>query len=125
MAYRACDDDPTGERHSLPTYPWRHAPRGLATKRQLAALGLRPGGQDPVAQIVCRRGRRVAYLYRVDKALPKRVPTLAQEWALDRAMEARQRCPKCGVRFPFCLPLKTLGSCPACADGAPAVAEAA
>ncbi|MCZ7430108.1 RRQRL motif-containing zinc-binding protein [Streptomyces sp. WMMC1477] len=129
-SYRACDDDPTGEHHGgMPTYPWGHAPRTqLATRRQLRAMGLRPGGQEVAAQMIRRRKGRpplVAYLYRIDKALPKRVPSLAQEWALDRAMAARQTCPVCKIRFSWCLPLKTLGSCPACADGAPTVAEAA
>ncbi|MFC9067912.1 MULTISPECIES: RRQRL motif-containing zinc-binding protein [Streptomyces] len=114
---RACDDDPTGARHGIPTYPWRQAPRGLATRRQLADLGLRPGGQPPAAQILCRRGQRVAYLYRIDLALPKRTPTLAQEEALDKAMAARQTCPHCHIRYPYCLPLRTLGSCAPCADG--------
>ncbi|MFJ3827814.1 hypothetical protein ACIPWI_07570 [Streptomyces sp. NPDC090046] len=36
---------------TLPVYPWRLAPDGLATRRQLRAAGLRPGGQDVVAQL--------------------------------------------------------------------------
>ncbi|RKN56955.1 hypothetical protein D7231_34450 [Streptomyces klenkii] len=116
---RERDWDPTGERHGgMPTWPWRHAPAGYATRRQLAAMGLRPGGQPVAGQLVCRRGRRVAHLYRVDLALPKRRPTLAQEWALDRAMAARQTCPLCRVRYEHCLPLRTLGSCWACSPEA-------
>jgi hypothetical protein len=38
--------DPEGERFGIPTYPWRYAPEGLATRRQLRSQGLRPGGQD-------------------------------------------------------------------------------
>ncbi|MFE9341308.1 RRQRL motif-containing zinc-binding protein [Streptomyces sp. NPDC007063] len=101
----------------MPTYPWRQAPAGLATRRQLRARGLRPGGRDPVAQIVCRRGQRVAYLYDIDAALPVRPMTPARAAALDRAMAARQTCPDCGIRYPYCLPLRTLGTCPLCADG--------
>ncbi|MEU2744630.1 hypothetical protein ABZ656_57945, partial [Streptomyces sp. NPDC007095] len=47
----------------------------------------------------------------------KRVPTIAQEWALDRAMAARQTCPKCKRRYYFCLPLRTKGSCDPCSEG--------
>ncbi|WP_410540526.1 RRQRL motif-containing zinc-binding protein [Streptomyces sp. KL2] len=104
----------------LPTYRWRQAPHGLATRRQLRDMGLRPGGHDPVAQIACRRGKRRAWLYRIDLAVPKLPMTLAKEAALDRAMEARQRCPRCARRYTHCLPLKTLGSCLECHDGTPA-----
>ena len=69
--------DPDAERHSLPTYPYRWAPKGLYTIRQLRAMGLRPGGQDIAAQILWRHRRhtRVAYLYREDLAKPKRTAT--------------------------------------------------
>ena len=54
-------------------------------------------------------------------ARPKRVPSLAQEAALDKAMAARQTCPgPCGRRYFHCLPLKTLGTCLECHDGTPA-----
>ncbi|MEU1106574.1 RRQRL motif-containing zinc-binding protein [Streptomyces tibetensis] len=96
---------------SFPEFPWRRAPQGLATRRQLRAMRLRPGGQEPVARITCRRGQRFAYLYRVDLAKPIRPMTLAKELALDKAMAARQTCPKCRRRYHACLPLKTLGSC--------------
>ena len=44
--------DPDGIRHGgLPTWPWRMAPAGLATRRQLAAAGLRPAGQPIAGQI--------------------------------------------------------------------------
>ena len=36
--------DPDGSRYGLPTYPYRWAPKGLLTRRQLRANGLRPGG---------------------------------------------------------------------------------
>ena len=49
--------DPTGARYGLPTYPYSCAPDGLATIRQLRAAGLRPGGHDPVAQILWRNPR--------------------------------------------------------------------
>ncbi|MEU3341845.1 RRQRL motif-containing zinc-binding protein [Streptomyces sp. NPDC006668] len=94
---------------------------GLATRRQLRALGLSPGGHEPVARLLCRGPNRWAWLYRIDLAVPKRTPTLAQEMALDRAMAARQTCPgPCGRRYHHCLPLKTLGMCLECYDGTPA-----
>ena len=58
--------DPDGRRYGIPTYPYHWAPKNLLTRRQLRALGLRPGGQPPIAQILWRRGLRVAYLYRAD-----------------------------------------------------------
>ncbi|WP_063762399.1 RRQRL motif-containing zinc-binding protein [Streptomyces sp. NRRL F-5123] len=117
------DDQPPG----LPTYDWNTAPRHLlATRRQLRARGLRPGGQNPVAQLRCkdctgltRDCGRMAWLYQVALALPVRQMTLAKEVALDRAMAARQTCPKCRRRFIACLPLRTLGSCLECYDGTP------
>ena len=44
--------DPSGARYGIPTYPWRLAPDGYATRRQLRARGLRPGGQDVAAQLL-------------------------------------------------------------------------
>ncbi|MGW2353676.1 RRQRL motif-containing zinc-binding protein [Actinacidiphila glaucinigra] len=112
----------------FPTYEWGSAPAGvLATRRQLRALRLRPGGNEPVAQLRCRRClgltrvcTRMAWLYRVDLALPVRPMTPAKAAALDRAMAARQTCPSCLRRYTFALPLKTLGSCLECHDGTPA-----
>ncbi len=87
--------DPSGEHYGLPTYPYRWAPDGLLTVRQLRARGLRPGGQDIAAQILWRKGRRVAYLYRADLAKPKRTATPAQRAAIERALTARRTCPEC------------------------------
>lgn len=108
--------DPTGADHGgLPTYWWRGAPDGLATRRQLRADGLRPGGQPIVAQILWYRGAgvRVAYLYRVDLAAPKRTATAAQLAGLEVAMRARRTCGSCGVVREYCIPL-SLGECIAC-----------
>lgn len=109
--------DPTG---ALPVHRWRQAPKGLATRRQLRERRLRPGGQDPVAVIECRGGKRKAWLYEIAKAKPIRPMTFAKEVALDKAMAARQTCPKCARRYYHCLPLRTLGSCLECHDGTPA-----
>ena len=46
--------------NGLPTWAWRGAPSGLVTRRQMRELGLAPGGAQPVAQVVCRRGHRRA-----------------------------------------------------------------
>ena len=110
--------DPDGTRYGLPTYPYRWAPKGLLTVRQLRARGLRPGGQQPVAQIIWRRGKRIAYLYREDLAKPKRTATAAQLAALAKALRARRICPVCGTEKPYCIPL-SLGFCNDCAAGWP------
>ncbi|MGW2583614.1 RRQRL motif-containing zinc-binding protein [Streptomyces virginiae] len=109
--------DPTGV---LPVHRWRQAPKGLATRRQLREQRLRPGGQAPVVVIECRGGKRMAFLYEIAKAKPIRPMTFAKEVALDKAMAARQTCPKCARRYYHCLPLRTLGSCLECYDGTPA-----
>ncbi|GAA1932767.1 hypothetical protein GCM10009837_68230 [Streptomyces durmitorensis] len=88
--------------------------------RQLRERRLRPGGQEPVAAIECRGGKRKAWLYEIDKTLPIRPMTFAKEVALDWAMAQRQTCPSCSRRYHRCLPLKTLGSCLECYDGTPA-----
>ncbi|GAA3753970.1 RRQRL motif-containing zinc-binding protein [Streptomyces tremellae] len=121
MADQLVDVDLYALDSSLPVYGWRQASRAyLATRRQLRAMGLRPGGQEPVARLECRGGTKWAWLYRIDLALPKRTPTLAQEAALDRAMAARQTCPQCMRRYFHCLPLKRYGMCLECYDGTPA-----
>ena len=108
--------DPTGDRHGIPTYPYHWAPKGLLTRRQLRALGLRPGGQQVAAQILWRRGKRVAYLYREDLAQPKRNPTPAQLAAIDRALRARRVCPTCRTEKSYYIP-RSLGECLDCAHG--------
>ncbi|MET9915083.1 RRQRL motif-containing zinc-binding protein [Streptomyces sp. NPDC006476] len=110
--------DPTGARYGIPTYPWKLAPDGYATRRQLRARGLRPGGQPIQVQVmrVNRRqgGVRVSYLYREDLAKPVR-PMTSRKWgALALAMLARRTCPKCGVTYSYCMP-RSLGMCVLCA----------
>ncbi|MFD4034769.1 RRQRL motif-containing zinc-binding protein [Streptomyces sp. NPDC058637] len=99
-------------------------PRGFpGFQRQFVTnpLASRPGGQEPVARIECRGGKRFAWLYRIDPAKPKLPMTLVKEAALNKAMAARQQCPgPCGRRYFHCIPLKTLGSCMECYDGTPA-----
>ncbi|WP_410535456.1 RRQRL motif-containing zinc-binding protein [Streptomyces sp. KL2] len=102
---------------TLPVYPWRLAPDGLATRRQLRAMGLRPGGQDVAAVLRRprrRRGALVAYLYRIDRAKPVRPMTPARWAALERANTARRTCPVCGRDAGYTLP-PSLGTCVPCA----------
>lgn len=115
--------DPAGTKHGLPTYPWKMAPDHLLTRRQLAARGLRPGGQEVQAQIMWRSRRaghrggvRVAYLYDVRAAKPRRRPTPAQLEALARALAARRRCPECGHDRGYVIPT-SLGRCVTCEYG--------
>ncbi|GAB2896921.1 hypothetical protein GCM10027074_75410 [Streptomyces deserti] len=95
-------------------------------------MGLSPGGNTRLGPAAILRCKRCAYrpqwscnhptrgfLLRVDLAVPKRVPTLAQEWALDRAMAARQTCKNCRRRYYHCLSTK-LRICLECHDGTPA-----
>lgn len=107
--------DPTGARHGgTPTFPYRYAPDGMATMRQLRAAGLRPGGQPVAAQILWRNGRRVAYLYHQHMALPKRTATEAQWAAIRKALLARRTCPTCRVIRDYYIP-RRLGECLDCA----------
>ncbi|MGW5712269.1 RRQRL motif-containing zinc-binding protein [Streptomyces olivaceus] len=102
---------------SVPVYRWRLAPDGLATRRQLRALGLRPGGQDVAAQVERPRRRReplVAYLYRVEQAKPVRPMTPAKRVALAKANAARRVCPECRRDAGYVIP-PTLGMCTPCA----------
>ncbi|MEV7657921.1 RRQRL motif-containing zinc-binding protein [Streptomyces anulatus] len=112
----------------LPEFDRGTVPEGLVTRRALRDMGLSPGDNaGPVAILRCRlcatrpqwscRHPTRGFLLRVDLARPKRVPTLAQELALDRAMAARSTCSKCSRRYDYCLPLHTVGSCDPCAQG--------
>ncbi|MCQ4194441.1 RRQRL motif-containing zinc-binding protein [Streptomyces parvulus] len=115
---------------ALPVYRWRLAPDGYATRRQLRAAGLRPGGQDVAAQLERPRRRReplVAYLYRVDRAKPMRPMTPARWAALAKANAARRTCPKCRRDAGYVIP-PSLGMCTPCAfpdDAVPAGPPAA
>ena len=110
--------DPDGRRYGIPTYPYRWAPSGLYTIRQLRTRGLRPGGQQPIAQILWNHHgkRRVAYLYSADLALPKRQATAAQLDAIGKALAARRTCAVCGTEKDYCMPRST-GQCNDCTYG--------
>ncbi|MEV6985004.1 RRQRL motif-containing zinc-binding protein [Sphaerisporangium sp. NPDC051017] len=118
---RAAFFDPTGARYGLPTWPWRMAPPHLATRRQLTARGLRPGGQYVQGQVLWRSSRyrvrggvRAAFLFDTRLALPKRTATPAQLEALAKANAARRTCPECGTDAGYVLP-RHLGICLDCA----------
>ena len=110
--------DPDGAQYGFPTFPYHGAPKWLATRRQLRADGLRPGGQNPVAQILWRHRaqRRVAYLYRREAAKPKRTATLAQLAAISKALTARRTCPACQQVKGYYIPRRT-GECLNCTPG--------
>ncbi|MEV5168301.1 RRQRL motif-containing zinc-binding protein [Streptomyces werraensis] len=102
---------------TLPVYRWRLAPDGYATRRQLRARGLRPGGQGVAAQLERPRRCReplVAYLYRVDLAKPVRPMTPARWAALAKANAARRVCPQCRRDAGYVIPA-SLGTCVPCA----------
>jgi hypothetical protein len=110
--------DPNGVRYGFPTYPYSGAPDGYATRRQLRAAGLRPGGQPVTAQILWRHRtqRRVAYLYELALAKPKRTATPAQRAAIGKALLARRTCPTCTQVKPYYIP-RRYGECLDCAPG--------
>ncbi|CAM5244374.1 MULTISPECIES: RRQRL motif-containing zinc-binding protein [Streptomyces] len=102
---------------ALPVYRWHLAPTGLATRRQLRAMNLRPGGQDVVAELQRprrKRGPLVAYLYRIDRAKPVRPMTPARWAALTKANTARRTCPTCRRDAGYVIPT-SLGACVTCA----------
>lgn len=113
---RAAFHDPAGVRYGLPTFWWRGAPDGYATRRQLRAMAKRPGGQPIAAQVMWRGvgGIRVAYLYRVDLARPKRDASPAQLAAIGKALRARQTCSTCHQHRDYYIP-RSLGECLDCA----------
>ncbi|MFD3678110.1 RRQRL motif-containing zinc-binding protein [Streptomyces sp. NPDC058613] len=99
-------------------YAWHLAPDGLATRRQLRALGLRPGGQDVAAHVERprrRRGPLVAYLYLVERAKPVRPMTARRAAALAKANTARRTCPACRRDSGYVIPA-SLGTCVPCHD---------
>jgi hypothetical protein len=95
---------PGVRRGDLLVFGFRQAPAGLATRRQLRAMGRRPGGQDITALIEWRRGRRWAGLYRIDLARPVGVVTPNKRAALDKANTARRTCRTCGQDAGYYLP---------------------
>ncbi len=91
-----------GTRDGIVLLSWGIGPRDkLATRRQLRAMGLRPGGQDPAALLYFRHRasyRQVlAELFLIERAKPVRPMTPARRVALDKALAARRTCRECGT----------------------------
>lgn len=89
-----------GIREGLPLLSWGLAPRDkLATRRQLRAMGLRPGGQDPVALLAFRHRASyrhvLAELFLIERAQRVRPMTPARWQAVRTALAARRRCGQC------------------------------
>lgn len=107
-----------GTHEGLPLLSWGIAPRDtLATYRQLRAMGLRPGGADPVAVLFfhSRKGMRMVFanLYLIAAAKPVRPMTDAKWCAIAAARAARCVCPTCppGQQLkPYCVPT-SIGQC--------------
>ncbi|MFK4084021.1 RRQRL motif-containing zinc-binding protein [Kribbella sp. NPDC020789] len=100
-----------------PLFRFRWAPAGLATRRQLRAMRMCPGGQEPYALLAWRKGKRWAWLYRLDLAKPSRPASPAQLNALDKAMQARRPCGQCGQVQTYRIPTSD-GRCIDCIDAA-------
>jgi hypothetical protein len=105
-----------GRYAGAPVFRYGWAPSGLATVRQLAANGLRPGGQDVAGWLVWGPTNRPhwAYLYRLDLAVPKRAMTPARWAAVKRCNAAQRMCPTCGHDDGYRIP-RSLGECWPCA----------
>ncbi|GGP35965.1 RRQRL motif-containing zinc-binding protein [Saccharothrix coeruleofusca] len=101
-----------GTYEGLPLLSYGCAPRDkLATYRQLRAMGLRPGGQDPVAVLFVRHRASgttsFASLYLIERAAPVRPMTRAKFTALAKANLARRICRRCGRDPLYVLPTST------------------
>src|SRR5579862_3701990 len=83
---------------SLPEYMSGEAPGGLATRRQLRALGLSAAGLRPAAQLHYCVYHYYCYLYRVADARPVRPLTEPQRLALaeGRKLAWTRPCKRCG-----------------------------
>jgi hypothetical protein len=101
VPWSACQEFTRGTHDGLPLLSWNTAPKHLlATRRQLAAMGLRPNGQEPVAYLYfrCRRALKLVFaeLFLISGAAPKRTATPAQQTAIAKANLARRICRDCG-----------------------------
>ncbi|OHV44901.1 RRQRL motif-containing zinc-binding protein [Pseudofrankia sp. BMG5.36] len=111
--------DPAGTRYGIPTWPWRMTPDHLATRGQLAAMGLRPTG-DPVAQLMWRSRRaasgvRTAALYHLADTVLRTPPAPGRLAQLAAARARRRLCPGCGADAGYVIPAR-LGVCLDCHD---------
>jgi len=118
--YRQKYMDPEGRRYGIPSYPWRWAPEGLATRRQLRSMGLRPAGQQPCGQVLRpsrdKNAPKAAYLYRIDLAAPVREMTPGRWRTHTAMMRVRRTCRTCKEVFPFDLSRKHDRTCWPCLE---------
>lgn len=119
---RTIINDPTGELNDgMPTFTWGCAPRDVyATRRQLAAMGLRKGGQDVAAVMYgwCHGVRTEMHLYRIDQAKPRRPFTPAKLEAVWKAARSRYKCDgPCNRKWPEMEIIPRGGLCEDCRDG--------
>jgi hypothetical protein len=106
----------------LPACNWGHAPDGYATRRQLRAAGLAPGGNGPEAVLLRPRRRKpneplFAWLYLIENCVPKRIPSTAQLVAIAKATAARRTCCECHRDAGYVLPQVYGGKCIDCYEG--------
>lgn len=68
------------DHHGTPVFRFKWAPGALATRRQLRAMRMCPGGQEPYALLVWRNGQRWALALppRPRQAVPRRLTGPAQ-----------------------------------------------
>lgn len=108
--------DPEGEGHDRPTWPYGAAPAQLATRRQLAVVGLRPASSVPDAYLAYRAPggcERIAHLWDVDRARPKQPHDAASQRKVAAMLRARRTCPHCGAAKDYYIP-RRLGWCLDC-----------
>src|SRR5699024_480073 len=99
-----------GTIEGLPVLAWGWAdPAILATRRQLPARGLRPGGADPVAALQvphhtagCKT-TDVAPPYLTNRAARTPTATPAQRAGIAAALAARRTCRDCQAEQPYYL----------------------
>lgn len=108
-----------GTHDGLPLLSWGSAPSHLlATRRQLRELGLRPGGQEPVAYLYfrCRRALKVVFaeLFLISDAAAHRPATPAQHTAIAKANLARRICRGCGRDAGYVVPAEWGKRCESC-----------
>lgn len=109
--------DPDATDHDLPTYPYGAAPGHLATRRQLALVGLRPATPAPDAYLAYRAyGReQVAHLWDVDAAVAKRHHDEVSQRRVAAMLRARRTCGHCKTVRDYYIP-RRLGWCLDCED---------
>lgn len=118
VPWSQCQELTRGRHNGVALLSWNLAPRDkLATRRQLRAMGLRPGGQDPVAYLYfrCRKARTMVFaeLFLISGAKPKRAATPAQHTAIAKANLARRICGTCGRDAGYIVP-REHGLCHRC-----------